>query len=319
MRERAHALLVAPEPLRLDRLSRLRPVLEEIGDLKRVRQGGRSVAEAGFADAWRALAAGEAADYVALCQVCRAVVAVVLGPIDAAALRASNVAPEDIVDIHADALLRRAEVMGPKITERLAGVLAGAVDAGPAEGLAPGFVARLAATPRAGPTFPGMRRLVLEPAENHAEHCWTVAVTGALIALLENRVAPNAPGDAFVAGLAHHLHNAWLPDGGYAGEAVLGERLEAIVDAGTRRGLAMLSPPLQGMVRRVLAGKDRVDTPAAAAFNAADAIDRVLQMAHFERANGFRLTHALDDLSLVHPGPLQDFQNRALRAAGVTA
>ena len=48
-----------------------------------------------------------------------------------------------------------------------------------------------------------------------------------------------------------------------------------------------------------------------------DAIDRVLQMAQYERACGFRLGTALDDLALMHPGPLQGFQTRVLRAAGV--
>ena len=43
---------------------------------------------------------------------------------------------------------------------------------------APAFVGRLLRQPRAGATAPGKPRLVLEPAESHAEHCLCVAVIG---------------------------------------------------------------------------------------------------------------------------------------------
>ena len=51
----------------------------------------------------------------------------------------------------------------------------------PAAALPP-FVPLLAAQPRAGATRPGYPRVILEPAENHAEHCAVVAVNGVLAA-----------------------------------------------------------------------------------------------------------------------------------------
>ena len=77
----------------------------------------------------------------------------------------------------------------------------------------PGFVEALCRQPRAGATAPGRPRLIVEPPENHAEHCWAVAVYGALLA---DDVDAD-PADAFLLGLAHHLHNAVLPDAGFAG------------------------------------------------------------------------------------------------------
>ncbi len=77
----------------------------------------------------------------------------------------------------------------------------------------PPFVPLLAAQPRAGATRPGHPRVILEPAENHAEHCAVVAVNGVLAA----GVFGADPAGPFLTGLAHHLHNAYLPDAGDAG------------------------------------------------------------------------------------------------------
>ncbi len=60
---------------------------------------------------------------------------------------------------------------------------------------------------------------MFEPPENHAEHCLAVAVYGVLLA---PRYGAD-PSVVFLAGLAHHLHNARLPDSGFTGEALLGD------------------------------------------------------------------------------------------------
>ncbi|MEM1343757.1 MAG: hypothetical protein AAGI34_04150 [Pseudomonadota bacterium] len=310
------------QALPLGRLKALRPVFEEIGDLKRVGCGagpgaGLSLSSHAFASAWAALAAGEAPDYLALRHAVRAVAMTVLGPVDATALATAGLGKDEIRRVYARALEARAEVLGQATLDRLRPALDLAAEADAALTAPPAFVARLQATPRAGATCPGKPRIVLQPVEDHAEHCWTVAVYATLIALADDPgPGQPGPGEAFLLGLAHHLHNAWLPDGGFAAEVALGEHLEAVIEACQTRALADLAPPLEAQVVALLAQKDRIDTRAGAAFNAADALDRVLEIAHYERAYAFRTVQALDDLELVHPGPLQAFQAEALRAAG---
>ncbi len=98
----------------------------------------------------------------------------------------------------------------------------------------PPFVPLLAAQPRAGATRPGHPRVMLEPAENHAEHCAVVAVNGVLAA----GVFGADPAGPFLTGLAHHLHNAYLPDAGDAGDSLLGEHLRPLMEHLPRPGLA---------------------------------------------------------------------------------
>ena len=177
----------------------------------------------------------------------------------------------------------------------------------------PGFVEALCRQPRAGATAPGRPRLIVEPPENHAEHCWAVAVYGALLA---DGVGAD-PGDAFLLGLAHHLHNAVLPDAGFAGEMLLGAHLEPVLERLTERELATLPDALADRVRELLACRADADTPVGAAFHAADVLDRVLQCHHHARAAGFTADQALVDLELVHAGPVADYHHAVLAAAGL--
>ena len=57
--------------------------------------------------------------------------------------------------------------------------------------------------------------------------------------------------------------------------------------------------------------------PEAKAFHSADVIDRVLQMDQYARVAGFELRHAVEEMELVHAGPLQDFQTGLLRMVGL--
>jgi 5'-deoxynucleotidase YfbR-like HD superfamily hydrolase len=269
-------------------------LLGELCDLKRVRTGGRSVAERGFARAWAALAGGEAAEVVARREAALALAATRLGAIDAAVLRDGG-----LDEGQAAAVVRDAA----RSTGALTAELEAALDLPAAAGAAPAFVAALAGQPRAGATAPGRPRLVLEPAESHAEHCWAVGVLAVLLAPGYG-AEPDTP---WLCALGHHLHNAALPDGGFAGETALGEHLEGVVERFTRRALQELSEPLRGAVRDARALTTHADTPQARAFNAADVLDRVLEMGHHARAAAFTLDQALDDLELVHPGPLQAF------------
>jgi len=154
---------------------------------------------------------------------------------------------------------------------------------------------------------------MLDPQESHADHCYVVGVSAALLAMTAG-VDPAAP---YLAGLSHHLHNIWLPDGGFAGEELLGEHLQPVMATLTARALESLTPELATEVRAAFTLLPAPDSPAAQAFHAADVLDRVLWMGVYESAATFRLTQAMDDLELVHPGPTQAFLNDVLAAAGV--
>ena len=154
---------------------------------------------------------------------------------------------------------------------------------------------------------------MLEPPENHGEHCLVVAVLGAVLA---GQYGAD-PAVAFVAGMAHHLHNAVLPDSGFAGEVMLGDALEPLMHRLFARELATLTPPVASTVRAALDTIGSADTPEGRAFNAADVMDRVLQMRQYDRVASFTTVQALDDLELVHAGPLQAFHRAVLAEAGL--
>lgn len=300
-------------------LAGLRPLLGEIDDLKRIRTAGHSgsLAERGFARAWADLVDGSPPAEVAARETAAAVAGARLGGIDAAVLLRSGLTPDEARSVLQGAINAVSAGIDPATFDALHGATFDLVDrvARPdaADRAVPPFVARLAAQPRAGATRPGHARLMLEPPESHADHCQTTAVFAALVA----RPFGADPAVAFLAALAHHFHNAVLPDGGFAGEELLGPHLPPIMDRLTAEALAQLPTPLAETVvdaRRVL---DHADSPEARAFHAADVLDRVLQMAHYERAASFRMRQALHDLDLVHPGPLQALHLDVLARAGL--
>jgi 5'-deoxynucleotidase YfbR-like HD superfamily hydrolase len=140
----------------------------------------------------------------------------------------------------------------------------------------PGFVARLAAQPRAGATAPGRGRLVLEPPESHADHCALVALIGAVLAPSWGARVETV----FLAALAHHLHNATLADAGFAGEVLLGEWLEPRLRARHGMALAELPDGLRQEVEEARRILPDASTSEGCAFHAADTLDRVLQVEH---------------------------------------
>ncbi len=272
-----------------------------LGELKRVRAAHLpgSYAEHLFGRAWAALAGGSAAADVADAIADRAVVACRLGALDAGRLALMGLSETEIAGT-----LRAARVeMG--FDTPAVGALA--------EADAPEFVADLCRQPRAGATAPGLPRTILEPAESHGDHCLGVAVLGVLIA----RASGADPARTFLAGLAHHLHNAKMPDSGFAGEVLLGAALEPAVARLTEREIAALRPELAASVRDALTLVGDAVTPEGRAFNAADAIDRVQQVHFHARMASFTAREALVDLDLVHAGPLQAFQKALLRDAGL--
>ncbi|GJG87775.1 hypothetical protein tb265_29560 [Gemmatimonadetes bacterium T265] len=324
------------------------PLARECNTLKRVHAAGRagSWAARAFARAWGALAAGEPAAAVMQAELGAAVIATRLGAIDAEFLRAERVPAAQAGEVlrrgwdAATAALREADDGADDAPGRRSSYDALLAAAAPDDGRgdehhvapglldylgrvghapAPAFVRLLAEQSRAGPTRPDTPRLMLVPAESHAEHCWAVAVTGALLAPAYDA----DPARVFLAGLAHHLANAWLPDAGDAADVALGDALAGLVPVLRARALAQLPPALRDAVEDALRVPPDTASPDAHAFHAADALDRVLEMEWFARAAAFTLDAALGEgpgaFDVLHPGPNQDVERAALRAAGLYA
>lgn len=301
-----------------ERIAAVAGLFREIGDLKRVRTAGAAGSMAGraFVRAWSALVDGADPAAVAAAECAAAVAGARLAGIDAAVLDAVGLSPDE-----AGAVRRRAidevtrpagrPVLHPDTLDRLHAAgdpLLGAA-------VPPRFVGALGAQPRAGATAPSRARVVVEPTETHAEHSWAVGVYGALVA---DDVDAD-PGEAFLLGLAHHLHNAVLPDAGFAGETLLGEHLDGVLDRLTRAELATLPDTLATRVGGLLAARADADTPLGRAFHAADVLDRVLQVHHHARAAAFTAREALVDLELVHASPVSAYHDEVLTAAGLQA
>lgn len=288
----------------------LRPLLGELGDLKRVRVAGRSgsLAEQAFTRSWSRLVAGEDLETVARSETAAAIAAARLAGLDRPTLERVGLRPAEAVTVLQASYdeVARCLLDGDGLREVL-------VDPLPPVGQVPDFVSLLVAQPRAGATRPGRARLVLEPPESHGDHCQTVAIYAALL-------APACGGDlatSWLVGLGHHLHNAVLPDAGFTGEVLLGKHLPRVLSRLTDEALAQLPTSLAEQVRSVLPLRDDAATPESRAFHAADVLDRVLQTVHHAGMAAFTVDRALDDLELVHAGPVQAFQYDVLAAAGL--
>jgi 5'-deoxynucleotidase YfbR-like HD superfamily hydrolase len=156
---------------------------------------------------------------------------------------------------------------------------------------------------------------VLEPPESHAEHCALVAIGGALL-------SPSwgaQPGRVFLAGLAHHLHNALLPDSGFAGEVLLGEWLQPAMARATDLAMRELPEEARARVDSACRILPDAETPEGRAFHAADTLDRVLQVEHHLRAAGTSMGFVLREMELVHAGPVKPFQDAVLSRMGLAA
>lgn len=296
----------------LPALAALAPLLREVGDAKRVRVASApgSLAEQAFSRAWARLVEGEDPEPVALSETAAAVARARLGGVDAEVLRAAGLSGREAAAVLRRAFAEVSGVLHVEVRERLCEALPLVRRPVAPPPLLAGVLNR---QPRAGATCPGLPRILVEPPESHGDHCLTVAVYGVLIAPLVG-ADPVVP---FLIGLAHHLHNAFLPDAGFAGEVLLGEHLTRVMNTLEERELTALPVDLADRLRDVLVLRADAVAPASQAFHAADVLDRVLQVHHHARAAGFTATQALDDLELVHAGPVQAFHTGVLAAAGL--
>jgi 5'-deoxynucleotidase YfbR-like HD superfamily hydrolase len=177
----------------------------------------------------------------------------------------------------------------------------------------PEFARLLARQPRAGATHPSAGRLFLYPPESHAEHCWGVAVYAVLLApAFEADI-----GTVYLAAMGHHLHNAYLPDGGFAGEMLLEPHLSAVMDGFRQRALGEVPDALAEELVHAHGVISGAPSPEAKAFHAADVLDRVLDVGWRAEAAGFTLDIATRTYGLVHEGPHKDYHDKVLSAAAI--
>lgn len=287
-------------------------LFRELCDLKRVTSADRtgSLASRLFAAGWSALLGPGAPRDAMLRTVAAAIAAARLGDLDLAKLTSLGLNPDEAVAILERAFDEVAEPIDPTLAADLRAALA---QGAPATDTLPHFVAQLETQPRAGVTAPGRARLMLVPAETHAEHCLVVAVLAAIAA----PAFGGDPSDAFVAGMAHHLHNAAMPDSGYTGEMLLGTRLDHVIATAREQALATLPPALADRMRSAQAGIADDATATARAFHAADSIDRVIEIDHHLRASRTTMDEVLNVYGLVHEGPVKAFHDRVLADVGL--
>ena len=291
----------------------LKGLLGEIGDLKRIRSAGQegTIATRLFRVAWSELTAGAPAAEVARRITARALAAARLGDLDRSLLVGAGLPAAEVNSLLCRAV---AEAAAP-VPEPLRSALIGAIAVPPPNlpGALPRFVAQLEAQPRAGVTCPGRPRIMLEPAESHAEHCLVVAVYGVILA---PRYGAD-PATVFLAALAHHLHNAGMPDSGFTGEMLLGDHLAAVMRHFVDDALASLDPALRRRVVEARACLPDAETPEGRAFHAADVVDRVLEIAQHLRGASLTMDLVLGDMALVHDGPVKPFHDRVLDEMGI--
>ena len=312
----------------------LLPLLRELNDLKRIRsaQHSNTWATRCLVRSWKRLLSGEDLEQVALQETARALAAARLADIDPAAMRSAGLSDAEALQVLERSLDAAGVALDGGLRERLRAALQERSQASSLEVQAalagsaiservqeiqlnglPEFVRLLIKQPRAGATRPGVGRIVLEPTESHADHCALVAINGVVCSALYGA----SPAEAFLTGLTHHLHNAWWPDAGDAGDNLVGEHLQPALQRLRERAIEQLPEGLRGPVRASLEVVYRADTPWAQAFQTAHVLDRVLEMEWNARSAAFTMGVALEEMDIGHPGPVQSFQQEVMRASGL--
>ncbi len=126
------------------------------------------------------------------------------------------------------------------------------------------------------------------------------------------------PETVFLAGLAHHLHNAAMPDSGFTGEMLLGSHLGPVMERATAAALAELPAGLRARVEEARRVLPDAETPEGRAFHAADVADRVLQIGQHLAAASLTMDVVLGDMELVHDGPVKAFHDAVLADMGLS-
>ena len=322
-------MTLADPPIRFDPLIDLRRLINELSDLKRItsarfdgslashRFGGAIAAMREIADRSESNRdADTALDRLARDEVAAAIIATRGSAMDVEALVDLGVDRKKAFEFFLPALREHLDddaIAALRLDDRKDDAPQRLANAG--EGVQE-FCRRMIAEPRSGATAIGKSRVLVTPTESHADHCYLTAVTASLFCLLD----PNRRGwmgQAFVAGMLHHAHNAVLPDGGFAGELMLGDDLPTIIAAARSRAIAMLGHTMAPWVHSASQVMTHVEDDLSQVVNAADAVDRVMQTRYHEQVATFDADDVCRRLELVHAGPLQSFQQSALRQLGL--
>lgn len=318
------AILPTADP---EALHRVRTLLVELEDLKRQQPAhyAQSIASTLFVESWQRLLRGEDAKQVATTITTKAIISVLLPGCDAHFIREAGLEQSAVVEIYQKALRTSAY---ERLDDGLYGLLSASIPHLIDEYFEKGsdeytddvdfqkqawFVDVLCHQPRAGATKPGRPRILLVPPEMHSDHCLITAV----FAVLLSPAFGASPGLPFLTGLSHHLHNAVLPDCGFGGEVLLDEWLSDIMTRARRKALTHVDPALAQRVTKAINTHENLDLAEGCAASAADVLDRVLDVKWRTRAAQVKDEGILDELDLVHEGPIKRFQTEILSAADV--
>lgn len=293
----------------------LLPLLRELSDLKRIRSAGQdgTIATRLFEAGWRAWLAGGEAQDIALRIMAQALAATRLGDLDHKKLGELGLEGADRLTVLNRAIDEVAGELDGDLVERLKAQLDNPVASALAHGELPEAIASLRNQPRAGVTGPGKPRIMLQPEENHAEHSFVVALYAGLLAPFYDA----DPARAFWHGMIHHLHSAAMPDAGYTGEVLLGDKLDAVIERARALALDRLPEAQADVCRDHLSAIADDATPSARAFHAADVIDRVIEIEQHLKRSAVTMTVVLDDYGLVHDGPVKAFHDTVLTEIGL--
>ena len=299
------------------------PCLQQLQDLKRIRtvdSGSESLATRLYRASWSALLEGQTASQLAPTITALALIMLRfpgfkldsfrrLGLGDEELKQLLQAAVRDYLPAGVPAHLRRDLIHAVNgLFDREGERLGNVVCAESAPLALPEPLERLIAQPRAGATHPVKARLLLLPPESHAEHVLLTAVYATMLA--ESYSASLE--EVFLGALAHHLHNAYLPDMGFAGELALGERLGEVLHNAREQALDHFEPSFANSCRRAVAAHDTLTSPAGRTLVSADVLDRVLDLRYRVRSAQVTEREVLGEHELIHPGPLRDFQTRLL-------
>lgn len=287
----------------------------ELQDLKRLQPAhlDHSIASEFFRMGWRGIIAGDQLDGLALRMTTRALLNILLPGLDERFFRAAKLNPAEGVEIMQRALEHTASGrIAPPLYDELSAQVPTIVEdlltVNIQHNKVPKPIEILCRQPRAGATHPELPRLVLTPPEMHSDHCFLTAVYGVLLA--DHYGADR--GTVFLAAMAHHLHNAYLADTGFAGEECLGEYLGKVIHNCRKEALGYFSVQLQQQIGDALGYHETIDRPEGKAISAGDVLDRVLDIKWRTKAAAVTDQDILGELDLVHPGPLKNFQTDLL-------
>lgn len=308
-------------------LSELIPLLSELQDLKRQQPAGfaYSITTTFFRESWyRILYTEEPLENVALRMTTKALIAILLPGLEASFFKDTHIAEKEAVQVYKDALYKSSHlILQASLYDQLEAWIPEIVreyylffdqSRKPEYTFEDNhFVHQLCKQPRAGATYPGKPRMLLLPPEMHSDHCFNVGIYAVLLAPYYN----SDYGDVFLTGLSHHLHNALLPDCGFSGEMILEAYLDRIKVKSQKKYLRSFSALLKNKICSAIRDHEDLRIPAGQTSTIADVFDRVLDVKWRTKAVNVTDVTILDDLNLVHEGPVQQFQYNALQKAGL--